>query len=111
MKTPTTTTTAGAKPRTAPTRLKRTSPGEATDTTTEEHHVSEETKRPTNLRADILPKDGFVLTIDGKMKTRYETAEDAAAAGTKLKERYPVIQVTVYDAAARVYTQLDAPAE
>jgi hypothetical protein len=111
MKAPIKTIAAGTKPHTAPTRLKRVTPGEATDTATEEHHVSEETKRPTNLRADILPKDGFVLTIDGKMKSRYDTAEDALAAGTKLKQRYPVIQVAVYDATAKVYTLVNAPAE
>ena len=52
-----------------------------------------------------------MLTIDGKMKARYDTAEDALAAGTKLKQRYPVIQVAVYDAAARAYTMVNAPTE
>lgn len=111
MKAPIKTTLAAAKPQAAATRLRRAAPGEAADTASEEHHVSEESKRPTNLRADILPKDGFVLTIDGKMKSRYDTAEDALAAGTKLKQRYPVIQVAIYDATARVYTLVNAPAE
>ena len=111
MKAPIKSTAAVAKPHTAPVRLCRAASGETTDATTEEHHVSEEAKRPTNLRADILPKDGFVLTIDGKMKARYDTAEDALAAGTKLKQRYPVIQVAVYDAAARAYTMVNAPTE
>ncbi len=39
-----------------------------------------------NLRANAMPVDGFVLSIDGKLKTRYENAKDAVAAGTKLKQ-------------------------
>jgi hypothetical protein len=64
----------------------------------------QEAKRPTNLRADAMPVDGYVLSIDGKLKKRYESAQEAMAAGTTLKQKYPVIQVAVYDAAARNYT-------
>jgi hypothetical protein len=67
----------------------------------------QETKRPANLRANAMPVDGFVLSIDGKLKMRYESAKDATAAGTKLKQSYPVIQVAVYDATARVYTPIE----
>jgi hypothetical protein len=66
-----------------------------------------ETKKPANLRADAMPVDGYVLTVDGKLKTRYETAKEAMTAGTKLKQNYPVIQVAMYDAAERTYTPLD----
>ncbi len=68
----------------------------------------QEGKKPENLRANMMPTDGFVLSVDGKLKTRYESAEDAAAAGTKLKQSYPVIQVAVYDAMARKYTPVEA---
>jgi len=71
----------------------------------------QETKRPANLRANAMPVDGFVLSIDGKLKTRYESAKDAAAAGAKLKQSYPVIQVAVYDATARVYTPIELEAQ
>jgi hypothetical protein len=67
----------------------------------------QETKKPSNLRANAMPADGFVLSIDGKLKTRYESAKDATAAATKLKQSYPVIQVAVYDATARVYTPVE----
>ena len=50
-----------------------------------------------------MPTDGYVLSVDGKLKTRYETAKEAMTAAAKLKETYPVIQVAVYDAAERVY--------
>jgi hypothetical protein len=55
-------------------------------------------------RTDTIPTEGYVLTVDGKMKTKYAAAEDAAAAAQKLKQAYPVIQVKVFDAAARTYT-------
>ena len=67
----------------------------------------DETKKPVNLRANVMPSDGFVLQIDGKLKARYDSSEEAATAGRSLKERYPVIQVAVYDAAERVYTPLE----
>jgi hypothetical protein len=54
-----------------------------------------------------MPVDGFVLSIDGKLKKRYESSEDAMAAGTKLKQNFPALQVAVYDAAGRNYTPVD----
>lgn len=71
----------------------------------------EEAKKPKNLPANAMPIDGFVLSVDAKFKTRFERCEDAMAAGVKLKQRYPVIQIAIYDAAARVYTPLGAPEE
>lgn len=63
-----------------------------------------ETKKPANLRANAMPIDGFVLSVDGKLKKRYETSEEAVTAGSKLKQDFPVVQVAVYDASERVYT-------
>ncbi|MBI5909771.1 MAG: hypothetical protein HY848_07450 [Betaproteobacteria bacterium] len=71
--------------------------------------VSGKTEKPTNLRADVMPKDGYVLSVDGKLKTRYETSEDAMTAAVKLKQSYPVIQVTVFDAAARSHSPVLVP--
>ncbi len=68
----------------------------------------QETKKPENLRANAVPVDGFVLSVDGKLKTRYESAKDAAAAGAKLKHSYPVIQIAVYDATERKYIPVEA---
>lgn len=67
----------------------------------------QEVKKPENLRANVMPIDGFVLSVDGKLKTRYETSEDAMTAASKLKQSYPVIQVAVYDATQRMYTAVD----
>ena len=73
--------------------------------------MSPDPKRPVNLRANAMPADGYVLAVDGKLKTRFDTAQEAMAAGSKLKQRYPVIQVQVFDAAERMYTPVEAKAE
>jgi hypothetical protein len=70
-----------------------------------------ETKKPENLRANAMPTDGFVLSVDRKLKARYDTAEDAMTAGTKLKTSYPVVEVAVYDATARTYTPVEIQAK
>jgi hypothetical protein len=69
--------------------------------------MNQDTKKPANLRANAMPIDGYVLSVDGKLKTRYESSKDAIAAGAKLKQSYPMIQVAVYDAAQRNYTPVE----
>lgn len=69
--------------------------------------MSEDTKTPANPRADAIPVDGYVLSVDGKLKTRYDTSKEATTAGSKLKQSFPVIHVEVFDAAARVYTPVE----
>lgn len=71
--------------------------------------MNKDAMKPANLRANAMPVDGFVMTVDGKLKMRFESADDAAAAGAELKRRYPAIQVAVYDALARIYTPIDVP--
>ena len=68
----------------------------------------QETKKPSNPRANAMPTNGFVLLVDGKLKTQYQTAEEATTAAAKLKQSYPVIKVEVYDAAARISTEVEA---
>ena len=67
------------------------------------------TEKPGNLRANVTPNDGFVLSVDGKLKTRFDTSEEAMSVGLKLKQDYPVIQVAVFDATARSYTPVALP--
>jgi hypothetical protein len=69
--------------------------------------MAEDAKKPAQVRADAIPTDGYILTVDGKLKTRYETEQDATTEAAKLKQRFPVIQVSVYDAAAGTYTAVD----
>jgi hypothetical protein len=63
--------------------------------------------KPANLPTNAMPTEGYVLAVDGKLKTRYDTSEAAVAAATKLKQSFPMVQTAVYDAAARVYTKID----
>lgn len=71
--------------------------------------MSTKAKKPANLLANAMPTDGFVLTVDGKLKTRFETSEEAMTAGVKLKQDYPVIQVAIFDATARSYAPVVLP--
>jgi hypothetical protein len=67
-------------------------------------------KMPANLRANVRPIDGYVLQVDGKWKQRYETSDEAVAAGEKLKAKFPVVQVAVYDAAEGTYGAINPTA-
>ena len=70
----------------------------------------EETGRAKNLLANAVPTNGYILSVDRKMKTRYESSNEAMTAALKLKQSYPVVQVAVYDAAQRTYTAVDTQA-
>ena len=63
--------------------------------------------RPKNPSANLVPSDGYFLEIDGKIKTEYETSEDALKAGSELKKKYPYIQVIVYGAKERTRTLVE----
>ena len=60
-------------------------------------------KAPANAR----PIEGYVLLVDGKFKTQFQTTEAAMDAGTKLKEKYPVVRVQIYDAVERSYAPVE----
>ena len=62
------------------------------------------TTRPKNPSANVLPTEGFVLQVDGKFRSEYETPEQATKAGLELKKKYPFLQVIVYDAKERTRT-------
>ena len=53
--------------------------------------MAEDVKKPAQMRADRIPTDGYILTVDGKLKARYETEQDAATEAAKLKQQFPVI--------------------
>ena len=67
------------------------------------------TTRPKNPSANVLPTDGFVLQIDGKFKSEYETTEQAMKAGLELKMKYPFLQVIIYDAKERTRALVALP--
>lgn len=72
--------------------------------------MADSVKTPANLRANVRPIDGYVLQVDGKWKQRYETSKEAVAAGEKLKEKFPVVQIAVYDAAEETYSAISPAA-
>ena len=68
-----------------------------------------DSRQPENLKANRIPSDGYLLSVDGKFKTRYETVEEATSAGEKLKISFPVVQVAVFDATTRTFTPVELP--
>ena len=48
-----------------------------------------------------LPKSGFALEIDGRLKTEFSTREGAERGATELKRRFPMLQIRIYDAASQ----------
>lgn len=52
-------------------------------------------------RPQDLPLEGFAIIVDGHAKTTFSTREGAHRAAIELKDRFPAIQINVYDAAAR----------
>ena len=65
------------------------------------------TTRPKNPSANVMPTEGFVLQIDGKFKSEYESPERAMKAGLELKKKYPFLQVIIYDAKERTRTLVE----
>jgi len=45
-----------------------------------------------------LPKAGFALEIDGRIKTEFDTREGAETGAIELKRRFPALQIRIYDA-------------
>jgi len=48
-----------------------------------------------------LPKSGFTLEIDGRLKTEFSTKEGAEQGAVELKRRFPTLQIRICDAAAQ----------
>ena len=74
---------------------------------TAEQPTSNDTIRPKNPSASTIPSEGYVLEIDGKFKSEFETSEAAMKSGLELKKKYPQIQVNVYDAKERARTLVE----
>src|SRR3977135_3971062 len=74
----------------------------------EDHHEKDE-QRPRNMPPNTFPTEGFSVEVDGKIKSQHPTAAGAARkVGTQRKAKYPVIRVTIYDAAEKTRTLVDA---
>jgi hypothetical protein len=55
-----------------------------------------------------LPKTGFSIEIDGRLKTEFTTKEGAEQGAVELKRRFPMLQVRIYDAAAQTRHEVRA---
>ena len=71
--------------------------------------TSDKPSKPSNKRGDALPTDGFGLEVDRKMKSLYDTSEAAMKAGLEIKRKFPLVQVTVFDAVARTRMPVEVP--
>jgi hypothetical protein len=48
-----------------------------------------------------LPTNGYALIVDGKVKTEFATKEGAEKGAFDLKQRFPMLQIGIYDAEAK----------
>jgi hypothetical protein len=75
----------------------------------EERHGEEiEEAAPRNLPPNTPPTEGFSLEVDGKSKSQHPTVEAATTMGAELKRKFPMLQVTIYDAVAKTRTLVEA---
>jgi hypothetical protein len=74
---------------------------------TVEQPANTDTARPKNPPAGTIPSKGYVLEIDGKFKSEFETSDAAMKSALQLKKKYPQIQVNVYDAKERTRTLVE----
>jgi hypothetical protein len=60
------------------------------------------------LRSNELPKAGFALEIDGRIKTAFDTRAGAESGSIELKRRFPTLQIRVYDAHTKSLHEVQA---
>lgn len=66
-----------------------------------------EQPQPRNIqRADIAPELGYAIVIDGRFKAQFSEQSVATKAATELLSRYPMLQVEIYDAKAKIRTRV-----
>jgi hypothetical protein len=52
---------------------------------------------------------GYALVVDGQMKTEFKTKDGALKAARDLKNRFPRLQVKVYDAEEKRSEEIELP--
>ena len=60
--------------------------------------ATNDTTMPKNPSANTIPSKGYVIEVDGKFKSEFETSDAAMKSALDLKKKYPQVQVNVYDA-------------
>ena len=63
--------------------------------------IPEETQPRNVTRADLVVNEGFGLEVDGRMKMVFPSLAAAQKRGRDLKAEFPMLQVKIYDAAAK----------
>ena len=61
------------------------------------------------IRADKAPTNGYSLGVDGPCTSHHDTVEAAEEAGTALKNKFPMLQVQVYDAESKTRSMIHWP--
>jgi len=56
-----------------------------------------------------LPTTGYVLEVDGRLKTEFETKEGAWKGAEELKKRFSMLRVKVYDAETKTTEEFQLP--
>jgi hypothetical protein len=65
-------------------------------------------QRPRNMPPNTEPTEGFGLEVDHKLKSAHSTLDAAMKVGANLKRRFPVLRVTIHDAAAKTRIEVEA---
>jgi hypothetical protein len=55
-----------------------------------------------------LPKTGFAIEIDGRLKTEFATRAGAELGAIELKRRFPMLQIRVFEAGVQARHELPA---
>ena len=51
--------------------------------------MNNKTEKPATPRTDVAPTVGYVLSVDRKLKTQFESSGDAMAAALRLQQSLP----------------------
>jgi len=62
------------------------------------------------VHANSYPADGFSLLVDDRFKTHFGSQEEAEAAATTLKTRFPFLRIAVRDAVSGERRLIELPA-
>jgi hypothetical protein len=64
-----------------------------------------EEQQPRNIqRADIAPSTGYAIVVDGHFKTQFSEESAAKKAAKELLANFPMLQIEIYDGAAKTRT-------
>jgi hypothetical protein len=55
-----------------------------------------------------LPTSGYAILVDGRVKTEFATKDGVEGGARDLKRRFPMLQVKVYDAQAKLDHEISA---